>query len=72
MDWISFTLLYEKDEDLILFQDLLIEHNNLKDEENFSPINLRKLPVDEDYGYCCTKLPILSFFHGRFRELDSL
>ena len=50
MDWVSFTLLYEKDEDLILFQDLLIMHNTLQDEENFSPIILRKLPADEDYG----------------------
>lgn len=51
MDWVAFTLLYEKDEDLILFQDLLIKHNTLMDEENFNPINLRKLPADEDYGY---------------------
>lgn len=50
MDWISFTLLYEFDEDLIFFQNLLIKHNDLKDEENFSPIILKQLPDDGDYG----------------------
>lgn len=51
MDWTSFTLLYEHDEDLIYFQDLLMKHEELKNEENYNPIVLKQLPPDgEDFG----------------------
>lgn len=50
MDWTAFTLLYETDDDLILFQDLLIEHEQLKNQENYQPIVLKQLPENKDYG----------------------
>ncbi|XP_065225870.1 glutamate receptor ionotropic, kainate 2-like isoform X1 [Planococcus citri] len=50
MDWAAFTLLYEDDQDLAIFQDLLIEHEKLGREENYRSITLKQLPKTQDYG----------------------
>ena len=48
MDWTSFTLLYENDDDFVIFQELLMKHEEYESEENYSPITLKQLPLDND------------------------